>query len=85
MDDKYFYNVADTAKIDRAQLVSCMEKDEALAELDANTKKAQAAVGNGVPRFVFDKFKNDGFRGNWNTTNDYEEVKLLMDAGLSTK
>jgi hypothetical protein len=62
-----------------------MEDKETIAVLDNNTKKAASKVNGGVPRFVFDKYVADGFLGNWNTDNDYKQVKLLMDAGLASK
>ena len=86
LQPEYFYDIAnDLETIDREKLVSCMENDETIKELDDNTKKAQAKINGGVPRFVFDKYIADGFDGNWNTDHDYEQVKLLMDAGLSSK
>ena len=82
----YFYDIADNIDtLDRGKLVSCMESDETTAELDENTNKAKSKVNGGVPRFVFDKYVADGFLGNWNTDNDYKQVKLLMDAGLASK
>ncbi len=82
----YFYDIADNIDtLDREKLVSCMENDETTAELDENTNKAKSKVNGGVPRFVFDKYVADGFLGNWNTDNDYKQVKLLMDAGLASK
>ena len=82
----YFYDIADDLEsIDREKLVSCMENDETVAELDKNTKEAQKKINGGVPRFFFDKFTADGFAGTWNTDNDYKEVQRLMDAGLASK
>ena len=82
----YFYDIADNIDtLDRGKLVSCMENDETVKELDDNTTKAKSKVNGGVPRFVFDKYVADGFLGNWNTDNDYKQVKLLMDAGLASK
>lgn len=82
----YFYDIADDIDtLDRGKLVSCMENDETVKELDDNTTKAKSKVNGGVPRFVFDKYVADGFLGNWNTDNDYKQVKLLMDAGLASK
>ena len=40
-----------------------------------------ARVG-GVPYFTFDKFVTSGFAGNFDADNDYEQVKLMMEAGL---
>jgi len=86
LEMSYFYDIADNLEsIDREKLVRCMESNETAAELDKNTKEAQKKINGGVPRFVFDKYVADGFAGNWNTTNDYEQVKLLMDAGLASK
>lgn len=86
LEMSYFYDIADDLDtIDREKLVSCMENDEVVTELDNNTKEAQKKINGGVPRFVFDKYTADGFLGNWNTNNDYEQVKLLMDAGLASK
>lgn len=85
LPNDYFYKVADKAGLDRKQLEQCVESGETIAELDANTKKAQNTVTQGVPYFVFDKFTTNGFLGNWDTDNDYKQVQLLMDAGLSTK
>lgn len=86
LDNSYFYDIADGLEsIDRDKLVSCMENHETAKELDSNTKKAMSKTNGGVPYFVFDKFKTSGFAGNWNTDNDYKEVKRMMDAGLSTK
>ena len=82
----YFYDIADNIDtLDREKLVSCMENDETVKELDDNTTKAKSKVNGGVPRFVFDKYIADGFLGNWNIDNDYKQVKLLMDAGLASK
>ena len=82
----YFYDIADNIDtLDREKLVSCMENNETVKELDDNTTKAKSKVNGGVPRFVFDKYIADGFLGNWNTDNDYKQVKLLMDAGLASK
>lgn len=86
LEKEFFYEIADGLEtIDREKLASCVESGETIAELDKNTKEAQKKINGGVPRFVFDKYTADGFLGNWNTTNDYEQVKLLMDAGLASK
>jgi hypothetical protein len=64
---------------------SCVKEEKTLNQLNEATTKAHKYINGGVPRFVFDKFTYDGFLGNWDTTNDYEQVKILMDAGLTTK
>ena len=86
LDNSYFYHVAKGIDgLDYDKMKSCINNEETLSELQQNTAKAQKQINGGVPRFVFDKYTADGFRGNWNTTNDYQEVKLMMDAGLASK
>ena len=86
LEMSYFYDITDNLEsIDREKFTTCMENNETAAELDKNTKEAQKKINGGVPRFFFDKYTADGFAGNWNTTSDYEQVKLLMDAGLASK
>ena len=64
---------------------ACMENHETKSELDKNTTVAQNRVQSGVPYFVFDKYQTSGFLGNWDTTNDYAQAKMMLDAGLTTK
>lgn len=86
LEKSYFYHVAkDIDGLDYEKMKSCIVNEETLSELDTNTKKAQSKINGGVPHFVFDKYTADGFYGNWNTDNDYKQVKLLMDAGLASK
>ena len=86
LEKSYFYHVAkDINGLDYEKMKSCINNEETLSELDTNTRKAQSKINGGVPRFIFDKYTADGFYGNWNTDNDYKQVKLLMDAGLTTK
>ena len=81
----YFYAAADDGKLDHDAFVTCMENHETKSELDKNTTVAQNRVQSGVPYFVFDKYQTSGFLGNWNTTNDYAQAKMMLDAGLTTK
>lgn len=78
----YFYNVAKETDLDYDQFVSCMENHETADELDKNTERAGNIVGGGVPYFTFDKFVTSGFLGTFDADKDYEQVKLMMDAGL---
>ncbi|MBQ1564380.1 thioredoxin domain-containing protein [Candidatus Saccharibacteria bacterium] len=78
----YFYDVAKDTDLDYDQFVSCMENHETEEELDKNTQRASNIVGGGVPYFTFDKFVTSGFAGNFDADNDYEQVKLMMEAGL---
>ena len=82
---EYFYDAAEQGGLDRSQFISCMENHEGKAELDRNTTKTSQTLNGGVPYFVFDKFVYSGFMGDWDTTADYENVKLIMEAGLETK
>jgi hypothetical protein len=86
LDKSYFYDfVGDIEGLDQGEMKTCVEENQTLAELQNNTKKARPIVNGGVPHFTFDKFTYDGFYGNWDTTHDYEQAKLLLDAGLTTK
>ena len=85
LPSSYFTDVAKNVKLDQKSFKQCFENQETASELDKNTSRAQSRINGGVPRFVFDKFTYDGFAGNWDTTSDYEQVKTLMNAGLSTK
>ena len=85
LPNSYFLEAADSTKLDKKAFKQCVENQETASELDKNTALARNRINNGVPRFVFDKFTYDGFAGNWDTTSDYEQVKTLMNAGLSTK
>ena len=82
LEMKYFYDVAKKTSLDYDSFVSCMENHETEEELNKNTQRAGNIVGGGVPYFTFDKFVTSGFAGNFNADNDYEQVKLMMDAGL---
>lgn len=86
LDKSYFYDfVDDIDTLDTENMKSCIENGDTLSEVDEMTAKAKTKINGGVPRFVFDKYIADGFLGNWNTDNDYKQVKLLMDAGLASK
>lgn len=82
LEPQYFYDVAKDTELDYDSFVTCMENHETADELDKNTERAGSIVGGGVPFFTFDKFVTSGFAGNFDADNDYEQVKLMMDAGL---
>lgn len=82
----YFYKVAEKAGLDKDTFVSCMENHETADELDNNTMRASRTIGSGVPYFQFDKFTTAGFLGYFDPEDrDWEQAKLLLDAGLSGK
>jgi protein-disulfide isomerase len=78
----YFYDVAKNTELDYDKFVSCMENHETAEELDKNTERASNIVAGGVPYFTFHNFVTSGFAGNFDPDNDYEQVKLMMEAGL---
>ncbi|MBR3163974.1 thioredoxin domain-containing protein [Candidatus Saccharibacteria bacterium] len=80
----YFYEAGRKAQLDEEKFISCLDNHEAAEELDKNTERAQQIVPGGVPYFVFDKFTENGFLGNWNADEDYKQAKLLLDAGLNS-
>ncbi len=80
----YFYAVAEKAGLELESFQTCMENHETLEELASNTAKAQTQIESGVPYFVFGNHKQSGFYGIWDATFDYEQAKLLLDAGLSS-
>lgn len=82
LDISYFYEAAETAQLDMEPFKSCMENHDTLEELEQNTTRAQKQIESGVPYFVFGDFTFSGFDGNWNTDNDYQQAKLLLNSGL---
>ena len=84
LENEYFYGIAERSGVEINRFKTCFDNHEMEHTLDVNTNRASSIL-SGVPYFVFDKFKTSGFAGNWNTTSDYEQVKLLMDAGLTSK
>ncbi len=86
LPDSYFSDAAEKGGLDVEKFNACMESDEMLAKLDSNTKRAQNALQSGVPYFVFDKYTANGFLGQWDAEGyDWEQAKLLLDAGLASK
>jgi len=79
----YFYDIAKEAELDSDQFISCMENHEAADELDRNTQRASAATGGGIPYFTFGNFKTSGFAGTFAADSDWEQAKLMLDAGLN--
>lgn len=80
----YFYDAAEKGGLDMDSFKSCFDNHETTAELDKNTKKAHNYI-EGIPQFYFDKFSYSGFAGTWDTDYDWEQAKLLFEAGLTTK
>jgi protein-disulfide isomerase len=80
----YFYAAAEGTSLNREQFEQCVANEETATELDNNTRRASMRI-SGLPYFVFDKYAVSGFAGNWDADNDWEQVKLMLNAGLTTK
>ena len=80
----YFKDVAkDFEDFDYERFASCVDNGEKAEELDKNTSKASVITSNGVPYFIFGSYKTSGFLGKWDAEKyDWEQAKLLLDAGL---
>lgn len=79
----YYYAAADGTQLNKNQFVQCVEKEETKTELDNNTRRAYNSA-QGLPYFVFDKYTISGMAGNWDAENDWGQVKLMLNAGLTT-
>lgn len=84
LENDYFYAIAERAELDVERFKTCLDNHEMESQLNTATTRAQNVV-QGVPYFVFDKTQTSGFLGNWNTTEDWKQAKLMLDAGLSSK
>ena len=86
LPESYFEDAAEKGGLDVEKFKACMASDEMLSKLDSNTKRAQNTLPSGVPYFVFDKYKTNGFLGNWDAEGyDWDQAKLMLDAGLTSK
>lgn len=77
LDDEYYLDTAASVGIDTQQMAQCMDDNEQLATLQANTRKASSMLpyGTGVPYFVINDFTSSGFGG------DYSTITQMMRAG----
>lgn len=60
---------------------SCVENDEKLDLIIANTKKTLDSINGGMPYFKFNKFSFSGFDLSWG----WDYVKAYFDKGLANK
>ena len=81
LDNEYFYDVAEKAGLEINRFKTCLKNNEMNDILTTNTNRA-SNVTSGVPYFIFGNYRTSGFAGNWDASHDYEQVKLMMDAGL---
>lgn len=86
LPEEYWTEVAEKGGLDVEAFKACMDSDEMLTKLDKNTERAQRNMPSGVPYFVFDRYTTSGFLGEWDAAGfDWEQAKLLLDAGLASK
>lgn len=77
MTKDYWVKIAETIGLDSEEFSSCMNSGEALEAVEKNTAKAVKAA-EGMPSFVFGKFRTSGFNDTWG----WDYVKKYLDAGL---
>ena len=85
LESDYFYDVAEKSGLDMESFKSCFDNHEGAQDLDKYTAKAHNFINGGVPQFLFDKFEYSGFVGVWDTDTDWNQVKMMFEAGLTTK
>lgn len=77
----YFQEAAEEAGLNMDEFNSCMDSDEMEKTISDNTSKA-SSITYGVPYFQFGSSQLSGFDGNWDTENDWQEVKTMLNSGL---
>lgn len=86
LDVKYFTEVGDTIDgLDSNRLYECVGSDNVRTVVKNNTSKAARIVKGGLPYYVFDSYVSPGFDGNWEPDHDWENAKLMFDAGIASK
>ena len=86
LDVKYFTEVGDTIDgLDNNRLYECVGSDNTRTTVKNNTSKAARIVKGGLPYYVFDSYVSPGFDGNWEPDHDWENAKLMFDAGIASK
>ena len=62
-----------------------VESEKTIAKVDKYTKKAMNIVKGGLPYYAFGNYVATGFSGNWNPDNDWQQARLLLNAGIASK
>lgn len=86
LDKEFFTQVDDAIEgLDNEFMASCIESDEIIAKVKKYTKKASAVVKGGLPYYAFNSQVLTGFDGNWDVDHDWEQAKLMFNAGIAAK
>ena len=82
----YFTAVGeDIEGLDAEFMKECIESEKTIAKVDKYTKKAMNIVKGGLPYYAFGNYVATGFSGNWNPDNDWQQARLLLNAGIASK
>ena len=86
LDKEYFAKVDDAIEgLDNDFMLSCIESDEIIAQVNKYTKKASVVVKGGLPYYAFNSQILTGFDGNWVVEHDWKQAQLMFEAGLAAK
>ena len=85
LDKEYFTAVGEAIEgLDQEFMDSCIESDEIIAKVNKYTKKAANTVKGGLPYYVFGGKVMTGFDGNWEVEHDWNQAKLMFEAGIAS-
>ncbi len=79
---EYFYDTAEKAEMNMDEFKSCIGSEEIQKVVENNTAKAYQITSGGVPYFQFGSYSTAGFAGTWDTENDWQNAKTMLNAGL---
>lgn len=83
---EYFANVGeDIEGLDTEYMMSCIDSEEIIAKVNKYTKKASNIVKTGLPYYVYNSYVAPGFDGNWDIEHDWQQARLMFDAGIASK
>ena len=86
LDKEYFTGVGeDIEGLDAEFMNKCIDSEEIIAKVDKYTKKGRNAVRGGLPYYSFGGYISTGFNGNWDVEHDWQQARLLFDAGIANK
>ena len=86
LETEYFTAVGeDIEGLDSEYMASCIGSNDTIATVNKYTSKASGIVKSGLPYYVFDKYTAPGFAGNWEIEHDWQQARLLFDAGIASK
>ena len=86
LETEFFTKVDDASEgLDNEYMASCINSEENIAKVNKYTKKAYSIVKGGLPYYSFNGQTFTGFDGNWNADHDWEQAKLMFEAGIAKK